>query len=76
MKFITADGVFETENQAIENVLNTQVAKHNPINGRHPVCVKRKISARKTSFGMQFWTLEMIKDGVSINDDKSISILC
>ena len=76
MTHITADGKFSTENEAVENVLNTQVRFKNPINGVNPVCVKSALSPRKTIYGMQFWTVEQIKVGTVKNSDGSISILC
>ena len=63
MTYLTVDGKFNSEAEAIENVLNTQVAKTNPSNGRLPVCMKYQVNSRKTSYGMQMWTLDEIKAG-------------
>lgn len=63
MVHTTIDGNFETAEAAIENVLNTQVANKNPVNGLHPVCVKQQASKRTTRYGMQFWSLAEIKAG-------------
>jgi hypothetical protein len=76
MVHATIDGNFETAEQAIENVLNTQVAKKGPVNGLHPVCVKWQMSKRVTRYGMQFWTLETIGKGECQNSDMTKSILC
>jgi hypothetical protein len=42
-------------------------------NGRHAVIVTLPISARRFQYGVQFWTLEQIEKGQSINSDNSIS---
>ena len=76
MQHITADGNFSTENEAVENVLSTQVRFKSPVNGVNPVCVKSALGKRKTIYGMQFWTVEQIKAGNVQNSDGSISILC
>lgn len=76
MIHLTVDGKFENENQAVENVLTNQVAKQNGRNGRLPVCVKTPVSKRKMSYGMQFWTIEMIAAGYSVNTDGTTSTLC
>ena len=76
MTHITAESNFSTENEAVENVPNTQVRFKSPVNGVNPVCVKSALSPRKTIYGMQFWTVGQIKAGTIKNADGSISILC
>ncbi len=76
MQHLTISGKFSTEFEAVENVLNEQVSKMNPTNGRFPVCVKTQISKQKISYGMQFWTKEMIATGWDLNFDNQKTILC
>lgn len=68
MQYLTIDGKFSTEFEAVENVLNSQVSKLNPVNGRFPICVKTQLSRNKMKFGVQFWSLEEIKNQVNYSD--------
>lgn len=44
------------------------------INGRVAVIVSTIISARKSQYGVQFWTSEMISSGYSTNTDRTTSV--
>lgn len=73
MTHITVSGIFETADSAIENVRKDQ-GNLRKIHGDHiPVIIATKISPRKTSYGVQYWTLSTIMEGESINSDNTIA---
>lgn len=74
--FITVDGKFNTEAEAIENVRSEQISRMQPCGDRLPVCVKTQISKKKFSYGVQFWTPKQMVLGTSQNTDNTTAILC
>ena len=75
MKFKTVDGTFSSEQAAIKDVQQNQLNHLKPKNGRNPVCVKSQVGS-DWSYGVQYWTPEMISVGKYKNSDGSVAILC
>jgi hypothetical protein len=73
-KFITGNGSFSTEAEAVRNVFEREVYRFLDMTHRTPVCSKNVIDG-KTYFGMQFWTAEQIKNK-TVKFDKNVFTYC
>ena len=57
----------------IQEVRNSSTKISKESNGRTSVIVETPYSARKSVYGVQFWTREMIAAGVAKNTDNTVS---
>jgi len=73
MKHVTAGGErFNTREEAIEDVRVNQLADLQPKGDRIPVIIQT-ILPLNISYGVQYWTEEMIAAGNNTNSDGSIA---
>ena len=57
----------------IQEVRNSSTKISKESNGRISVIVETPYSARKSVYGVQFWTKEMIEAGTAKNNDNTVS---
>lgn len=75
MTHSTIDGKFTCVADAIADVRESQLPRLKPVNGWSPVIVATQISPRRTSYGVQFWTPEMVAAGQNKNSDGTVAVL-
>jgi hypothetical protein len=63
-----------THNNTIAETINDHAKVSKEMNGRIAVIVSTPYTARKASYGVQFWTPEMIEAGKAENTDRTVSI--
>jgi hypothetical protein len=72
--FITGNGKFSTEAEAIRDVYENEIYKFTDNNNRKPVCVKYMCNF-KIHFCMQFWSDTEIKNK-RFNDSRTTFVYC
>lgn len=74
MTHITLSGRYMTAEEAIADIVANQLPRIKAVGEWTPVVVATKISARRTSYGVQSWKPEMIAEGSQTNSDGTVSV--